>query len=466
MSKKLNIILILIILANVCYAVSPLQKFTDNSLLQNANISLMVKNITTGTIIYKENENKSFMPASTMKLVTTATALEMLGPDFRFETDIEVDGKISKDSILYGNLIIKGGGDPTLGSAFLGDTAFLQTWVNEIKKAGIKIIKGRIIADESIYNSEAINPKWIWEDMGNYYAPGVYGISYKDNTYRLYFRSGKVGSQPEIIGTDPVIKDLIFENHLLATTINNDSAYLYGIPHSNYRIINGAIPANRNEFIVKGDIPNPAALLLSDLEKACKNKGMKVNHQFFTESSRAVIYKHYSTPLSEIIKAINVPSNNHYAEHVFRILSAKAYGNGTFEGSVKTVKNYWKDRNLPVDQLFMVDGSGLSPMNAVSAKFYLTLLDYMYNKSQYKDIFINSLPVSGESGTLKSFLKNTKLDGKVMAKSGTIFRVKCYAGYINNRSKTFAFAVLVNNANGSSKEATKLIEQFLLDISK
>jgi D-alanyl-D-alanine carboxypeptidase/D-alanyl-D-alanine-endopeptidase (penicillin-binding protein 4) len=119
-----------------------------------------------------------------------------------------------------------------------------------------------------------------------------------------------------------------------------------------------------------------------------------------------------------------------------------------------------------VDELFQVDGSGLSPVNAVSARFFVELLSYMQNKSKYADVFYKSLPVSGESGTLKSFLDKTSLQGKVHAKSGTIARVKSYVGYIECPDKTLVFALLINNANGTSREVTKKIEEILLQVSK
>ncbi len=465
MKKLLNIIIITLIHITVS-ASGPLIKFTDNTLLKDANISLLVKDLTTGNVLFRTNATKSMVPASTMKLITTASALEILGSDFKFETRIEADGQLTKDSILFGNVYIRGGGDPTLGSAFLSDSTFLYQWVKELKNAGIKTITGRIIADESIYNNEAINPKWTWEDMGNYYASGVYGLSYKDNTFRLFLKSGNEGTKPEILRADPEIKDLVFENNLLSTTITYDSAYFYGIPRSNLRIIQGAIPANKEIFVIKGDIPNPSKLLVSDFEMMMIKNGMSIRKLTLPETIRRTLYTHFSPALSDIISEVNVRSNNHYAEHLFRYLSVKVMGKDSFKGSVAAIKDLWSERKLPVDQLFMMDGSGLSPSNAVSAQFLVGLLEYMYKKSIYSETFIKSLPVSGTNGTLTSFLKNTRLKGKVMAKSGTISRVKCYAGYIDYNGKKKVFAVMVNNGNGSSKAVTNKIEDFLLDISK
>ncbi|MEI8087543.1 MAG: D-alanyl-D-alanine carboxypeptidase, partial [Paludibacter sp.] len=147
---------------------------------------------------------------------------------------------------------------------------------------------------------------------------------------------------------------------------------------------------------------------------------------------------------------------------LFRYLALKNNPIATSNGAVKVIKEFWKSKGLPVEQLFMYDGSGLSPVNAVSANFFVELLMYMKTKSKNNAIFFNSLPVAGESGTLSSFLKNSALQGKLHAKSGTISRVKCYAGYINLKEKTYVFSLMVNNPNGSSKAVTKKMEEFLL----
>ena len=451
------------------FAVNPVTDFASNKLLKNANISLLVKDLNNGKTLYDFRSKNSTVPASTMKLVTTATALELLGPDFHFETKLEIDGSINSQGVLNGNLIIRGGGDPTLGSEKLGDPEFLNKWVVEVKKAGISKINGQIIADAGLYNQEGVNPFWTWEDIGNYYAAGVYGISYLDNSCRVIFRSGHAGTIPEIIRINPVIPGLTFENHLLSTKIAFDSCYFYGAPHLNLRSIYGEIPADRDEFTVKCDIPNPALLLTQNFTKALIENKIEVVGQASdivpAKYTSNIIYSHLSPPLSEIVKETNIKSNNHYAEQIFRYLALKDNSIASTAGAIKVIKSFWKSKGLDVDQLFQYDGCGLSPMDAVSAEFFVDLLTYMRTKSQNKDVFFNSLPVSGESGTLVDFLSKSTLQGKVHAKSGTITRVKCYAGYIDLKEKNLVFAVMVNNANGNSKAVTKKIEEFLLKIS-
>jgi serine-type D-Ala-D-Ala carboxypeptidase/endopeptidase (penicillin-binding protein 4) len=466
--RKIKLILPFLLLTMVLLAKNPVDDFINNPLLANANISLLVKDLATNKTICQYRPTNSSIPASTMKLITTATALELLGPTFRFQTKLEIDGTLSSNGVLNGNLYIRGGGDPTLGSEHLGDKDFLTKWVEEVKKAGIKKITGRIIADGSLYDNEGVNPKWTWEDIGNYYAAGAYGISYMDNTYQLVLRSGPEGSTPEILRIIPEMPAMTFENHLKSTAIEFDSAYFYGAPHSYLRSIHGEIPANRIEYIIKGDIPNPGLLLAEHFQEKLTESGIAIRQlpsDIVTESmDRRVILVHESPELSEIIKETNVKSNNGYAEQIFRYLAITKNPVATSNGAVQVVRSFWKSKGLPVDQLFMYDGCGLSPVDAVSSQFFVDLLIYMQTISPYKEAFFNSLPVSGKSGTLTNFLQKSALQGKVHAKSGTISRVKCYAGYVDVKQKNYVFAILVNNPNGTSKAVNKKIEEFLLKL--
>ncbi|MFV0472283.1 MAG: D-alanyl-D-alanine carboxypeptidase/D-alanyl-D-alanine-endopeptidase [Paludibacteraceae bacterium] len=468
--KKILHILLLSGIAVSVVSKNPVFTFIENDLMNNANVSLIVKDMTNNANLYEYHPGNSFIPASTMKLVTTATALQLLGGSFRFETLLQYDGTIDYEGILNGNIYIRGGGDPTLGSEKMGDGDFLQQWVKSIKKKGIRKILGSIIADESLYGDEGANPYWTWEDIGNYYAPEIYAISYKDNTFKVEFDSKEVGSIPQIVAVSPQIKDLCIINCLKSTKISFDSAYFYGKPHDNERIARGAIPANRKRFTVKGSIPSPGLLLAKDLKQALKKNGIEVTGEgkdifLPPQSKRTKIYSHFSPPLRNIVGEINMNSNNHYAETLFQRLSLLESSVANSKNAAKIIKNYWYSRLPSSKQLFLYDGCGLSPLNAVSANFLVDMLVYMYNSDSRAD-FLNSLPVSGISGTLKSFLKNTPLFGKVRAKSGTISRVKSYAGYIERDDKKWVFAVLVNNANGNSREVTGKIENFLLDITQ
>ncbi len=458
--------------AHVFCADNAVGRFVSSSITKNATISLLVKNVETGRVVADFRSNSATPPASITKLLTTATAMEMLGPDFRFETYLETDGML-ENGVLHGNLYIRGTGDPTLGSYKVGNRNFLSVWVREIRDAGIKQIKGGVVADISFFDTdEAINPQWIWEDIGNYYAPGISALSYMDNSMNIQLMSGAVGSIATVIKTLPTVPDVEFENHIVCKAIDYDGAYVHGLPFSNRRYLVGSVPANKGVFGLRGDIPNPGLLLAQHLTSQLESAGINVSKpagyqkEKSQEEERKVIYVHKSPLLSEIIIETNFQSNNHYAEQLFRYLGSRVAVPATVKNSVDIIKQFWKARMIDLSSVFLCDGSGLAPQNAIPADVFVDLLTYMSQVSKYKDTFISTLPVAGETGTLSGFLKDTSLHGKVQAKSGTTSRIKSYAGYMNIPGKgNFVFCVIVNNGAAKARVVQREIEHFLVDLT-
>ncbi|HCS88454.1 MAG TPA: D-alanyl-D-alanine carboxypeptidase/D-alanyl-D-alanine-endopeptidase [Bacteroidales bacterium] len=446
----------------------PVQKILANECTKNANVSICVQNLSTGKTLTTCRSQAVVPPASVMKVITSATALEVLGEDFRFSTFLETDGAI-ENGVLKGNLYIRGTGDPTLGSMKVGNRSFLYKWVQALKTLGIREIQGDVISDASFFDGDAINPQWIWEDIGNYYAPGIYALPYMDNTLNVQLRSAAVGSVAEVVKTIPYIEGLAFENHIRCTSITYDGAYIHGVPYSNVRYLVGSVPSNRGIFGVRGDIPNPPLLLAQHFCMRLREAGIMVrgHADYQTETSvslRTAIYTHFSEPLLDIIKEVNQQSNNLYAEQVFRYLGSLISTPCTIANSVEVERNCWRNRGIFLNSSFIMDGCGLAPQDALSSETLVQVLSYMW-RGNHRQAFLESLPVAGKSGTLKSFLCGTPLEGKVLAKSGTTSRIKSYAGYIylpNNQ--TLAFAVIVNNANCKPKVVQHIIESFLIDV--
>ena len=447
---------------------TPAEALCNDPVMQNANIGLLVRDAATGEVVAALDANKSFTPASTMKIVTTATALELLGPDFRFETQVQAAGRVDSAGVLHGNLYIRGGGDPTLGSLkVMGGRGFLPYWVNAVKRAGIRAVDGCVVADDGLFDLEGVNPHWSWEDIGNYYAPGIYALSYNDNTTCVHFYSGGIGTKPEVTYTVPELPGVTIHNHLRSSPIGNDSAWFYGAPRSNERHVYGEVPVNCGDYIAKMDIPNPGLLLAQHFHDELLEAGVAVAYPPVSEAhtdttGRRTLYVHRSMPLQDIVKVINERSNNHYAEHVFRYLALQDEQVATLQGALRVVRRHWAERGLPVEQLYMYDGSGLARADAVSAEFFVALLDYMRTRSTAGEAFFRSLPVAGRSGTLSGVLRGTSLQGRVHAKSGSQTGVRAYAGYIDTEEKSYTFAVIINHYAGKPRAAMRAIEHFLL----
>ena len=449
--------------------------------MRGASFSLVVKDVQEGRTVYSYDTDRLQSPASVLKTVATATALEILGEDYRYPTTLEYDG-ILENGTLEGNLYIKGSGDPSLGSSHFapGQNKFLSTWIAALQKAGIKHITGSVISDESIFDTEGVSIKWLREDMGNYYAPGSYGISIFDNMYKLSLQTGAAGTRPVLKGTEPDIPFIRFKNYLKAAPVSSDSAYIIGAPLDDVRYLYGVLPANREAYVLKGDIPDPALYLARYLTDQLQQKGIRVDgspscyrieveENRWKKGERKEIVTTYSPTLREIASVCNHVSHNLYADALVKTvgLQYKPRRNemiSSFGRGVQVVKEYWEKKGLDVFPLRMNDGSGLAPADKVSAGFMGELLVYMATESAVSDAFIASLPQAGIEGSVRNFLKGSKLQGKAHLKSGGITGVSSYAGYITKDGKTYAVAVFSNNYSCPMSRMTRALEKLLLQL--
>ncbi len=440
------------------------RNFIQSANLKYATVGIKIVDVSNGKSIYAYNENRPLCPASCIKLVTTATALEVLGENYTYKTTVFTDGTINQQGALNGNLYIQGTGDPTLGSEYIGkdQETFMDEWFTAISKHGIKTISGSVIALDQQFGYEGISPYWMWMDLGNYYASGVYGLSIFDNMYYLYLRSGAAGTTPQILRWKPQTLPLHFENNLKAAANNKDSAYIHGAPFSPDRQLFGSMPHNRESFVIKGDIPDPGLFLASYWTDYLQKKGIRVQKGAssyridpITPQSVKILATTTSVPLTEIIRIVNFRSNNHYAEHLFRKLTQE-------EKTKQGIKDYWTNKGLETGGLYMYDGSGLAPIDATTPAFLTDLLVYMNNKSKSATAFYKSLPLSGIEGTVSGFLKNTSLEGKARVKSGSMENVMSYSGYIDTSGKRYAFTIIVNKFTGSRSVLRSQVEQLLV----
>ena len=460
---------------------APVKWLLQAPYMRGASFSLVVKDVQEGRTVYSYDTDRLQSPASVLKTVATATALEILGEDYRYPTTLEYDG-ILENGTLEGNLYIKGSGDPSLGSSHFapGQNKFLSTWIAALQKAGIKHITGSVISDESIFDTEGVSIKWLREDMGNYYAPGSYGISIFDNMYKLSLQTGAAGTRPVLKGTEPDIPFIRFKNYLKAAPVSSDSAYIIGAPLDDVRYLYGVLPANREAHVLKGDIPDPALYLARYLTDQLQQKGIRVDgspscyrieveENRWKKGERKEIVTTYSPTLREIASICNHVSHNLYADALVKTvgLQYKPRRNemiSSFGRGVQVVKEYWEKKGLDVFPLRMNDGSGLAPADKVSAGFMGELLVYMATESAVSDAFIASLPQAGIEGSVRNFLKGSKLQGKAHLKSGGITGVRSYAGYITKDGKTYAVAVFSNNYSCPMSRMTRALEKLLLQL--
>ena len=437
--------------------------------LENASICIAVSDNKTNEKIIESKPQLSLVPASILKTVTTATALEVLGPDYRFNTTLSYSGNLRNDT-LFGDLQIIGGGDPTLGSDYFPENKnFLGKWIEALQNKNIKVIMGNLILDVSIYEPQSIPNTWAWEDLGNYFGAGASGISTFDNVYEIHLKSESVAGKPtQVIGINPEIPNLELKNEVLSSDSNSDEAYVFGSPEENKRVIRGTIPKNQSNFIIKASVPNPPALLASEFRKKLSANGIGISGE--TRFEKAVGLEKLTTiqspPLRDIIKVTNHESINLFAEHLLKHLAFQKTGLGTTKDGYKFVIQFWKEKGLDMNGFFMNDGSGLSRFNAITANQLVVILDYMKTKSLYSTDFYESLAAVGD-GTLTVFTKANFPNDCLRAKSGSMTRVRCYAGYLTTLSaRQLSFTIMLNNFSCSQREATKKIEEVLVELRK
>lgn len=446
-----------------------------DSALTHASVSLCVANANTGELMIDYNSVISLTPASVLKVITSAAALEMLGPDYTFKTTVGYTGKINKRfGTLRGNIILHGGGDPALGSQYFSDHYgdFVNSWISEIKKLGIKRIKGKIITDDSYYDYFPVPSKWLWEDEGNYYGAGAYGLSVYDNSYDVHF-------QTFYEGAPAIIKDVIPEecriqlSNFLISAGNTDEGYLYSAPYSTTGWVAGKIPINQKDFILKASINDPPLLLAKVVTKKLKSSKVNVtgapstfrsDHKFQNEKVNPVT-ETISPSLAEIVSVLNHESVNLFAEHLIKELGKKFKNNGSTASGSEVITEFLLNSGIDINGLFIEDGSGLSPINAINTRELVRLLVFMKTKGKYFNEFYASLPDAGKNGTLKNYFKDPVFDSHLKAKSGSMTRVRSFAGYFTTKSgKEMVFSIIINNYSGPLKVITSGIEENIKDL--
>lgn len=447
--------------------------------LKNASISFTAMDLTTKQTIAELNPNQSLVPASITKLVTTATALEILGANFQFTTSLYYNGTIDTlTKTLNGNIVIKGGGDPSFGSnryeKHYGN--FFNKWALAIKSLGIDSINGKVIGDASYFSEQMIPSTWIWGDLGNYYGAGPSGLSIYENTCTIEFISGNHhGDSTFITCIKPFVPDLEIENLVKSTTTQKDESYFFGGPYQNNKMVKGGIPLNKKDFAVKSSLPDPAFLASYELSNELISQGVRVSNPNSTSrieknvmsyKSETLIDDIKSPRLIDLIKLTNHYSINLYAEHFMNQIGVTKYKSGDTESSTQATQEFWKQKGIDVSGMYLNDGSGLSRFNSFSSKQLVSILTFMKQSKNY-EMFYTSLPIAGKSGTISSIGIGTAAEGNIHAKSGYMTRARSYAGYCTTKSnKEIAFTLMVNNYNCTPQVMKKKMEKIMIKLAE
>ena len=396
----------------------------------------------------------ALVPASVMKAITTATANEVLGPDYRFVTELQTKGVLGEDGVLKGDVVIRGGGDPTLAASELSPT--YAKWKSALLEAGVKRVEGRVVGDASIFGTILTPETWPWNDLGNYYGAGASGLTVHQNLFYASFLTPSVGARAPFSGTEPRLPGHEFVNEMrVGTAASGDKGYVYGDPYGKLFTFRGTVPAGSGSFTIKGALPDPALFCARTFSEYLNGNGLPVAGPPSTDrllgiageeiGVREKIFEQSSEPLSEILVTTNHKSDNLKAECIYRAIAVKVKGEGSPTAAAEAVRSHWAEKGIDMTGFSMGDGCGLSRTNTVTAR-QLALILHAAAKGGDFETFRQSLPVAGQSGTLKGFGGGSAAEGRIRAKSGTMERIRNYAGYLEARSgKRYAFALFVTN---------------------
>lgn len=443
-------------------------KFVATDGLQAAGLGYLVKEVESGNVIAEYQSGYNRIPASVTKLLTTATALEILSDTFSFVTKLNYSGFI-KDSVLFGDLYIVGGGDPTFESDFFTHNPVFEHMAAAVETAGIKKIEGDIVGDASLFQRSGANGDWLLEDVGSYYGQTPSAICFHDNLFMVTCSGSDSAATATIETILPRTNLLTIDNRLQSGT--PVWWHIYGDLYSWNKIVRGRIPTGK-KTLVKIEIPDPALFVADSLRIVLDRNGICSNKSRSTiwTNERApegnTIYRFFSQPIKEIARQTNFHSVNLFAENLYLYMGLQNGEISNYDLATAAVNKYWNTHGVPMTRTHQVDGSGLSMKNAISPAFLTDLLIYMKKKSRYADSFTASLPTAGKQGTVKHFLGGTLLSGKTFCKSGSMDRVQNFSGYVIWNNKWYAFTIMVNNFDCTRKQVRAAISNLLVDTFK
>jgi len=434
-----------------------LRKLLTDPAMRHASVSVSFRELSTGQPVYEYEALKALNPASVMKLATAAAAFSYLGPGYPVLTAISYPGTLAAATgRLSGDIVITGGGDPALGSQYFtahyGD--IINTWVTDIRKAGIKTITGRIITDDSRYGYEPVPARWLWEDLGNYYGAGVYGLSVFDNMYEIHLRTSSEGSGTVITRVVPE-ECMTGMTNMLVSSGNSDLGYVFAAPYGNGGWISGSIPVNREDFVLKAAVTDPPLLAARMLSNALSRAGIVTGKEPATYRTTwpangitmTVIGVITSPPLAEIIRVMNRESVNLFAEHLAREIALKVRGDGRADIGSGLLAEFLAGPGQ--GGMFIEDASGLSPLNAISAAGFTEFLFRAGTGHSWSQDFTASIPAPGDGGTLGALFNDPLFEGRLRVKSGSMTRARNYAGFLTTVSgRRIAFCLLISNFTG------------------
>lgn len=395
-----------------------------------------------GEVVYSSPlAETALCPASALKTVTAGAAFGLLGEEFRFETLLMAGGGVSAEGVVTGDLVLKGGGDPTLSEKDLVKLA--ESAVGK----GLKQVKGTLQVEDSIFLGEPVSDHWVWGDLGNAYGAGAFGLNVGHNVVNLVFDGGeKVGDPAKWQRSEPDIYEAVDWDMGVTTGEkgSGDRVMVYSSPRSRWIRAHGTVPMGAKEFVVRAALPDPPRFAGEFLRKALESRGVVFSDEITANLSGFLLARHESARLPEIVDHMQAVSDNLEAQCFFLMMGAKAG-----RDPVDVLRDYWEEQGVSFKGLRLLDGSGLARATMIRP-MDLAMVNFLARKSKYGERFLASLPENG--------------DGLIRSKRGAMSGVRTEVGFVKRGGKEYTFALMGNGLG--SLDFWKLRESLLEEIGR
>jgi D-alanyl-D-alanine carboxypeptidase/D-alanyl-D-alanine-endopeptidase (penicillin-binding protein 4) len=432
---------------------------------------LLIVDAENGETLYEQNADGYFLPASNMKLFSTALALAKLGPDYRFRTTLETRGTISDEGILAGDVVLVGRGDPNLSNRrfpyelkeeFDGppEKALAQL-ADALVAKGVKEISGDVVGDDSYFPRERYPNGWEIDDMVWEYGAAISSIVVNDNTVTLTLTPSEQAGNAVQAVVSPATPDFTVENRVVtsAADVKSDLT-LTRDPGANIVVVKGTLPARSTPRKLVLAIQEPAQHAAALLKRMLEERGIKIGgvaraQHDSVEASGAptVLAEHVSVPLGDSVKLVNKISQNLHTEMLVRTAARQNGRWNTPEELMKVPADFYATVGIAPGDVVQTDASGLSRHDLVTPRATVTLLGFAQKQPWFVSYY-ESLPVAGVDGTLEDRMKNTLAAGRIHAKTGSVEHVRTLSGFAETLSgRRLIFSFLSNNQGGKSHEA-------------
>ncbi len=450
--------------------------FSDTS-FAHAHWGVELRSLADDRVVYQRNSDRMFLPASNMKLVTGAAILEVLGPDYRYKTQIEASGPI-QNGTLEGDLVVRGSGDPTFSIRLAGDPRdIFRAWADSLRALGVTRISGGIVGVDEAFDDPALGSGWSWDDLDSSYAAGVTGLQFSEGVVDIQVIPGSNVGDPGIVILSPPTQYVKVQN--LTVTTSPGTAARVDVDREDTGpgiIISGTIPIDTPYVDDAVAVRNPTAFFVNSLREVLRESGIIVEGPPMDADEWPVplgtlhatnpLFVHRSIPLREILPAMLKPSQNWIAETFLRTLGLERRGEGSADAGAAVVDSLFSAWGLDVEELRMADGSGLSRYNLVSPDLIADLLEHMAGSENW-DLWYSSLPIAGIDGTLANRMEGTAAEGNVHAKTGSLSAIRALSGYVTTAAgERMIFSILVNQYIGPSREIDSIVDPALALIAR